>query len=108
MTSMLAVRYVVLVALVVWLGGMVTALFGPWVRPLSLVAAACGGVILVGLLAMKFIGPPPSAFFVRAGLTAVMLLFAAGSALYRTAAKEIAAVNLALGLVLLFWYVKES
>jgi hypothetical protein len=107
MIWMLAVRYVVLVALVVWLGGMVTALFGELLRPLSLVAVGCGGVMLVGLFAMKFVGPPPRAFIARAALTAAMLLIAAGSARYRTAAAAMLAVNLALGLVLLFWYVKE-
>jgi len=105
---MLAVRYVVLVALVVWLGGMVTALFDLSLRPSSLVPAACGGVILVGLLAMKFIGPPPRAFFARARLTAVMLLLTVAATVYRTAATEIVAANVVLGLVLLVWYVKES
>jgi len=108
MIWMLAVRYVVLVALVVWLGGLVTALFGESLRSISLLALGCGGVILVGLFAMKFVGPPPSAFKARAALTALMLLVAAGSAIYRTAATELLAINLALGLVLLFWYVKES
>jgi len=108
MIWMLAVRYVVLVALVVWLGGLVTALFGPSPRPLTLVGAACGGVILVGLFAMKFVGPPPRAFVARAALTAAMLLLAAGATVYRTAATELMALNLAVGLVLLFWYVKES
>jgi hypothetical protein len=108
MIWMPAVRYVVLVALVVWLGGIVTALVGEWMRPLSLVAGACGGVILIGLFAMKFVGPPPRAFVPRVALTAVMLLLAAGSTLFRTVAAELTALNLALGLVLLFWYVKES
>ena len=107
MIWMLAVRYVVLVALVVWLGGMMTALFGESLRPLWLVGAACGGVILVGLFAMKFVGPPPRAFVPRAALTALMLLLAAASTVYRTVATEIMAVNLALGLVLLLWYARE-
>jgi len=108
MIWMLAVRYVVLVALVVWLGGIVTGLFGHSPRPMPLVGAACGAVILVGLFAMKFVGPPPHAFIARAALTAVMLLLTAGSSVYRTAAPGLMALNLVLGLVLLFWYVKET
>ena len=104
---MLAVRYVVLVALVVWLGGMGTALFGDLLRPFSLVAAGCSGVILVGLFVMKFIGPPPRGFVPRAALTALMLLIAVGSAVYQTRATELMAVNLVLGLLLLSWYVRE-
>jgi hypothetical protein len=108
MIWMLAVRYVVLVALVVWLGGIVTALVGESLRPPSLVGAACGALILIGLFAMKFVGPPPDAFVARAALTAAMLLLAAAAAIYRNAARELMAVDLALGLILLFWYVKES
>jgi hypothetical protein len=104
---MVAVRYVVLVALVVWLGGMVTALFGDSSLPVSLVAAGCGGVILVGLFVMKFVGPPPHGFIPRAALTALMLVLGIGSAVYRTVTTELTAVNLALGLVLLLWYVRE-
>jgi hypothetical protein len=104
---MLAVRYVVLVALVVWLGGMVAVLFGDSLRPVSLVAAGCGGIILVGLFVMKFVGPPPRGFVPRAALTALMLLVGAGSALYRTVTTELTAVTLVLGLVLLLWYVRE-
>ena len=104
---MLAVRYVVLVALVVWLGGMGTALFGDLLRPFPLVAAVCGGIILIGLFVMKFIGPPPRGFVARAALTALMLLIAAGSAVSRSLATELMAVNLALGLLLLSWYVRE-
>ena len=76
MTWMLPVRYVVLVALVVWLGGMVAALFGDWLRPLSLLTAACGGIILVGLFVMKFVGPPPRAFMLRVTIAAIMLAIA--------------------------------
>jgi len=104
---MLPVRYVVLVALVVWLGGMVAALFGDWLRPPSLLTAACGGIILVGLFVMKFVGPPPHGFIPRAALTVLMLLLGVGSAVYRTVTTELTAVNLALGLVLLLWYVRE-
>jgi hypothetical protein len=99
---MLAIRYLALAALVVWLGGMVVlglivaptafrvlqeadpsggrivagALFGELLRQFHLVAYACGGVVLVGLFMMKFLGPPPAAFVVRAGIVAAMLAIA--------------------------------
>jgi len=104
---MLAVRYVALAALVVWLGGMVTAVFGDLLRPLHLVSLVCGAVILVSLFVMKFVGPPPHAFAPRAALTALMLLILGLSAAFRSASGALMGLNLALGFLLLFWYVRE-
>jgi hypothetical protein len=104
---MLAVRYVALAALVVWLGGMVTAVFGDLLRPFHLVSLACGAIILVSLFIMKFVGPPPHAFVPRAALTALMLLVLGLSAVLRSASNLLLEINLVLGLVLLFWYVRE-
>ena len=104
---MLAVRYVALAALVVWLGGMVTVVFGELLPPFHFVALTCGAVILVSLFVMKFVGPPPHAFLPRAALTAQMLVVVAASARARTAAATLTAINLALGFLLLFWYVRE-
>jgi hypothetical protein len=104
---MLAVRYVALAALVVWLGGMVTVVFGESLPPFHFVALTCGAVILVSLFVMKFVGPPPRGFVPRAALTALMLVIVAASAKARTAAATLTAINLALGFLLLFWYVRE-
>jgi hypothetical protein len=104
---MLAVRYVALAALVVWLGGMATAVFGDILRPSHLVGLVCGGIIFVSLFIMKFVGPPPHAFVPRAALTALMLLLLGVSALLRSASSLLAGINLVLGLVLLYWYVRE-
>ena len=104
---MLAVRYVALAALVVWLGGMVTVVFGDLLRPFPVVALVSGAVILVSLFIMKFVGPPPHAFVPRAALTVLMLLIVGASAALRTASGALMAVNLALGFLLLFWYVRE-
>jgi hypothetical protein len=97
-----AIRYLALVALVVWLGGMVVlgllvapstfgvlqaadpvsgrllagAVFGEILRRFHLLAYACGTTLLVCLFAIKFIGPPPDGFLVRAGIVAVMLALA--------------------------------
>jgi|SRR5439155_10561497 len=104
---MLAVRYVALAALVVWLGGMVTVVFGERLPPFHFVALICGAVVLVSLFVMKFVGPPPHDFVPRAAVTALMLVLVAASATARTAAAALTAINLALGLLLLFWYVRE-
>jgi hypothetical protein len=56
---------------------------------------------------MKFVGPPPHAFVPRAALTALMLLILGVSALFRGVSGALMAVNLALGFLLLFWYVRE-
>ena len=79
---MLAIRYVTLAALVVWLGGLVALglLIVPStedLRRLQLVGYACGAIIFVGLLVLKFIGPPPHDFFRRIGVVAAMLLVGA-------------------------------
>jgi hypothetical protein len=105
----IAVRFATLVALVVWLGAMLAARFGDLLRRLDLVAYMCGGLIIVGLFVMKFIGPPPAAFVPRAGLAGVMLALAAGAAFTHSGdgASVLLSVNIALGLVLLIWYVRE-
>jgi hypothetical protein len=162
---MLAVRYVALAALVVWLGGMVVlglvvapstfrvlqaaapengrvlagAVFGEVLRLFHLIAYACGAVILACFLVLKFIGPPPPAFLPRAAIVVLMLGLAiysgvpvtreldaiqaqvAGSVsrlpesdprrvrfdrLHRTST-ALMTINMGLGLVLLFWYVRE-
>jgi hypothetical protein len=58
---------------------------------------------------MKFMGPPPHDFVPRAAIAVLMLLVAFASAL--PAAGEFSttlmAINIGLGLVLLYWYVRE-
>src|SRR5262245_45480763 len=104
---MLAVRYVALAALVVWLGGMATAVFGDFLRPFHRVSLVCGAIILVSLFVMKFVGPPPHGFVPRAALTALMLVVLGLSTVLRSAPTLFVEINLVLGLVLLFWYVRE-
>jgi hypothetical protein len=86
---------------------MVTALFERFLQPFQLIATLCGAVILVSLFIMKFVGPPPHGFVPRAALTALMLLLVLAATVFRSAATELMIVNLALGVVLLFWYVRE-
>ena len=106
---MIVVRFATLAALVVWLGAMTVARFGALSRRMDLVAYACGAMMIVGLLMMKFIGPPPHGFVPRAAVAILMLAVAIGSG-FTHAADTMAAlltVNIALGLVLLTWYVRE-
>ena len=104
---MLAVRYVALGALVIWLGGMVTVTFADAMRRFHFVSVVCGAVIVVSLFIMKFVGPPPHGFLPRVGLTLLMLIALGVSVLMPAYASALTLVNLALGFVLLFWYVRE-
>ena len=98
------VRYVALAALAVWLGGTVAALAGDIGRHLDAVAYGCGGVMLVGLFLMKFVGPPPHAFVARVALVVAML---ATTALASRAGVNVLPINATIGFVLLFWYARE-
>jgi Domain of unknown function (DUF4149) len=108
------VRQIGLVALAVWLGGMSVlgllaapttfrvletadphngrvlagALFGEILRGFHLLAYACGLILLISLLIIKFVGPPPRAFKVRIGIVTLMLAIAlySGVPLTRTLA----------------------
>lgn len=97
-------RYAYVLALAVWLGGMVIlgavvaptvfqvlperepvagrilagAVFGAALTRFHYVAYACGGVILVSLITMALLGPRPAAFAVRTAVVSAML----GVALY--------------------------
>jgi len=103
MMEMLALRYIALLALVIWIGGLVAlgaiaapvafdvtaarhlpeprmiagALFGEMLRRFTLVSYAAGGVILLSLLIRRVLGPRPRHFGVRAGIVALMLAAAA-------------------------------
>ena len=106
---MSVVRYVVLVALVVWMGGLLQTLAGEALRYRAAVAYACGGVIVVGLFVMKFVGPPPRAVAARAAIAALMLAAAATAAHRGHSSMESTtlAVTTGLGFILLSWYVRE-
>ena len=101
---MLAIRYVALSALVVWLGGMIVlgllvapstfgvlqatapdaatgrmlagAVFGEILRRFHILAYGCGAFLLASLFVMKFVGPPPQAFVARTAIVALMLAIA--------------------------------
>jgi uncharacterized protein DUF4149 len=95
---MLALRYAALLALVVWVGGLITlgavvassafdvlggagaagrqqagALFGEILRRFHLITYGCGGVILISLMTRAILGPRPRRFAIRMSIAAVML-----------------------------------
>jgi len=96
---MLALRYAYLLALVVWLGGMVVlgaivapsvfqvlqirepetgrllagAVFGAALGRFHYVAYACGAILLLTLILMAVLGPRPAQFAVRSAMAAIML-----------------------------------
>lgn len=106
---MILVRYATLLALVIWLGAMMGERFGELFRRAHLVAYACGATTLIGLFVLKFVGPPPTNFVLRAGLATLMVAISLGAAFVapRGAADLLMTVNIGLGLVLLIWYARE-
>jgi hypothetical protein len=101
---MVIVRYAALVALVVWLGAMQTAMALPGLDRQWL-EYACGSVLVAALLTMKLVGPPPHGFKMRIGLAAAMLGLAVVE--YRDGILPLRLVNMCLGFVSLIWYVRE-
>ena len=105
--QMLALRYVYVLALVVWLGGIVVLgalvapttfevlqtrepaagralagdVFGLTIARFHYVEYAAGTLLVVTLLAMRLLGPRPAAFAARTGIAAAMLAAALYSGL---------------------------
>jgi len=103
---MVVVRYVALLALVVWLGAMQSALVGNPGASYIAIAYGCGATLVLCLFALKFVGPPPRAFFIRLGIVVLMLLMTLFDRWLIPGATA-TYVNTALGLVLLAWYAHE-
>ncbi|MGB2715845.1 MAG: DUF4149 domain-containing protein [Vicinamibacterales bacterium] len=95
---MLALRYAALLALVVWVGGLVIlgavvapstfdvlgttgaagthqagTLFGEILRRFHLITYGCGAVVLISLITRAILGPRPRRFAIRLSLAAVMI-----------------------------------
>lgn len=114
---MRSLRYLYVLALVVWLGGMAVAglvvapvtfgvleawhpttgrvlagdVFGAVLARLNLIAYAAGAVMLVVLTVLRLLGPRPHAYGVRVGIIAAMLAVTLYSA--HVAAPRIAALQ---------------
>jgi hypothetical protein len=83
----LALRYVYVLALALWLGGMVVlgavvapllsgAAFGAILSRFHYVAYSAGTLALLSLAAMALLGPRPRGFAVRSAIVGLMLLIA--------------------------------
>jgi hypothetical protein len=95
---MLALRYAALLALVVWVGGLITlgavvassafdvlgatgaagrqqagTLFGEILRRFHLITYGCGAIVVLSLFARAILGPRPRRFAIRISIAAVML-----------------------------------
>jgi hypothetical protein len=106
---MILVRLLALTALAVWLGGMLalTVLFGDVAHRFGLIGLTCGAVIILCFFVMKFVGPPPRAFVMRVAITCAMLMLTVYSFTVRAGSPAPVTANMALGFVLLLWYVRE-
>jgi hypothetical protein len=103
---MFVVRYVALAALVVWLGALQCVLLGGSLPYFTAIAYACGALLVVSLTTLKFVGPPPRAFFIRAGIVIVMLLVTLADRWLVTGSAPLV-TNVVLGFTLLAWYAHE-
>jgi uncharacterized membrane protein len=96
---MLALRYAALLAVAVWLGGLLVlgaiaapstfevtaarhvandrvvagAIFGEMLRRFHTLTYVCGGVLLASIVGRKVLGPTPRPFAIRAGIACLML-----------------------------------
>jgi len=107
--EMIVVRYATLVALVIWIAAMVDERFPDVLHRTLPMTYVCGAATVVGLFMLKFLGPPPIAFVMRAGIAVLMLAIGIASAFIapRDSSNLLMIVNIGLGLVLLIWYVRE-
>lgn len=117
---MLALRYAALLALAVWVGGLVAlgavaapamfdvlggegiegrlraaAAFGEALRRFHTIAYACGGVLIASLITRAVLGPRPRRFAVRMAIAAAML--AAAGWFGMVVAPRVASVQRAIG-----------
>ncbi len=100
-----ALRFVYLLALIVWVGGLV-APFVAILGQFHVVAAICGGVMLVALVAMALLGPRPRPFGARVVVLALMLVATGLTGFAGTAnppSTALLSATLVGGACLLFW-----
>jgi len=122
----LALRYVYVLALALWLGGMVVlgavvapvlsgVVFGAILSRFHYIAYGAGTLALVSLAAMALLGPRPRAFAARSAIVGVMLLIALYSGFVALRVEELHQLSTRLmmaniigALVLLYWEAKEQ
>ncbi|MEO5742663.1 MAG: hypothetical protein ABIS29_18915 [Vicinamibacterales bacterium] len=112
---MVALRYVYVLALSFWFGGIIT--IGAIVSPVSgeaqrrffLGSYIAGGLVLTTLFGMALLGPRPSGFFARFAVAVSMFAVTlyAGLALRSLSPNLLAPIALG-GLALLFWEARDG
>ena len=112
---MVALRYVYVLALSIWFGGIITV--GIIIAPISdngvrrfyITSYVAGALVLTSLFAMALLGPRPSGFFARfavaLGMFAVTLYAGLG---LRTLSIGLLTLTAIGGLALLFWEARDG
>ncbi|HKY21869.1 MAG TPA: hypothetical protein VJM31_11695 [Vicinamibacterales bacterium] len=112
---MVALRYVYVLALSIWFGGIITV--GAIVAPVSndglrrfyLISYIAGVLVLISLAAMAALGPRPSGFFARFAVAASMLALTLYAGLVlRSLSIGLLAPTAIGGLALLFWEARDG
>lgn len=112
---MVALRYVYVLALSIWFGGLVTV--GGIIPPVSdiglhrfyVTSYVAGALVLTSLAAMAALGPRPSGFFARFAVAVGMLVLTLYGGLHlRALPIHLAGLTAMGGLALLFWEARDG
>jgi hypothetical protein len=110
-----ALRYVYVLALSIWFGGII--MIGAVVTPVSadvlrrfyLTSYISAGLVLASLFAMALLGPRPSGFFARFGVAVAMFAVTLYAGLeVRSLSINLLALTAIGGLALLFWEARDG
>src|SRR5262245_875163 len=110
---MFVVRFASLIALAVWLGALTAPIWMSGGVPRDLarqtrtLGYVCGGVLLASLFVLKFVGPPPHRFPLRAVLAALMLALVIATHALNIESAVPVVVNIVLAATLLSWHARE-
>jgi uncharacterized membrane protein len=129
---MLALRYVYVLALVVWLGGMVVLavlvvpatnqvfhasapansalgdeLLSVVVSRFDYLAYTAGAVLFLSLAVMAILGPRPPALAARLAIVTLMLAVSAWSGIALVRPPRLMTINIVAALILLYWEARE-
>ena len=113
--SVVALRYVYVLALSIWFGGLIAigGIIGPVpdasLRRFYLTCYLAGTLVITSLFAMALLGPRPSGYFARVAVAAAML----GLTIYaglelRPLSMKLHLFTVAGGLALLFWEARDG
>ena len=113
--QVVALRYVYVLALSIWFGGMI--MVGGIIAPVSeaglrrfyVTSYVAGTLVITSLFAMALLGPRPSGYFARVAVAAGMLALTLYSGLrLHTFSMNLHVLTIAGGLALLFWEARDG